>query len=45
MDTTITKQAQEDSAKDPKRSAPIPATSPTLSPAEHFRKVKLRLTI
>jgi hypothetical protein len=28
----ITKAAQVDSAKDPKRSALIPATSPTLSP-------------
>jgi len=27
-----TKAAQVDSAKDPKRSAPIPAISPTLSP-------------
>jgi hypothetical protein len=28
----ITKAAHVDSAKDPKRSAPIPAISPTLSP-------------
>lgn len=28
----ITKAAQVDSAKDPNKSAPIPATSPTLSP-------------
>ena len=28
----MTRAAQVDSAKDPKRSAPIPAMSPTLSP-------------
>lgn len=34
----ITRAAQVDSANDPKRSAPIPATSPTLSPTTQVRK-------